>query len=124
MRQADLYPPIFLLPQSAGRESVEVALRNESRPTAWDQVSDYVDKHGDVGNKEVRKILQTNDTLRVSKQLKEWVDVRLLEVANPDAAKQHRRYRKLGPQAESDIFAWLSGNQLSGFPQSDESTSL
>ena len=116
MRQADLYPPLFLLPKGAEWESVEVALLNESRPSAWDQVSDYLDKRGDLGNAEVREILQTKDTLGVSKMLKAWVETRLLEVVDLAAAKQNRRYRKPGPQSESDLFSWLRGNE----PQPDD----
>jgi len=117
MRQADLYPPLFLLPRGAEWESVEVALLNDSRPTAWDQVSDYLDKHGEVGNAEVRDILQTKDTLGVSKMLREWVEARLLEVVDPAAAKQHRRYRKPGLPPEADLFAGLAGNEPPTPPQ-------
>jgi len=117
MRQADLYPPLFLLPRGMEWESVEVALLNESRPTAWDQVSDYLDKHDEIGNAEVRKILQTKDTLGVSKMLREWVRARLLVVVDMAAAKQNRRYRKPGIPVEPDLFAGLAGNEPPPPPQ-------
>lgn len=117
MRQADLYPPLFLLPRGEEWEFVEVALLNESRPTAWDQVSDYLDKHDEIGNAEVRRILQTKDTLGVSKMLREWVRTRLLEVVDMAAAKQNRRYRKPGIPVEADLFAGLAGNEPPPPPQ-------
>jgi ATP-dependent DNA helicase RecG len=117
MRQADLYPPLFLLPRGAEWESVEVALLNEARPTAWDQVSDYLDKHADLGNAEVREILQTDDTLKVSKMLREWVSARILEVVDASTAKQNRRYRKPGLPPEADLFAGLAGNDNPTPPQ-------
>lgn len=36
--------------------------------------------------------LETDDPVRASKLLKEWVDAGLLVVVNPASAKQHRRY--------------------------------
>ncbi len=121
MRQADLYPPIYQQIKAAVRESLIVALYNQSRPTTWDQVSDYLDKHPDVSNSEVRKILQTQDTLGVSKLLKAWVDVRLVDVVNPEAAKQLRRYRKPGPGSK-DLFSWLSGNEAERMMQDGDSS--
>lgn len=111
MHRADLYPPLYRVLSSAGRESVEVTLLNGARPSVWDQVSDYLDKHGEVGNADVRKILGTDNTLGVSRQLKSWVDDRLLEVVNPDSAKQTRRYRKPTTSDGGDLFAWLLGNE-------------
>ena len=93
MNAAGLYPPIYLTRSTTGRDEVRVLLLNENRPTIWDQVSSYLDKHGSVSNAEVRQIMGSENTLAVSKTLKAWVERGLLEVANPEAGKRSRRYR-------------------------------
>ena len=52
----------------------------------------WVDDHGDIGNFEVRRLLDTDDTLTASKQLKAWVEQGILIVKNPDAGRNVRRY--------------------------------
>jgi ATP-dependent DNA helicase RecG len=111
MRATGLYPPLYLTRPHTERESVTVLLLNENRPSAWEQVSDYVDKHGFIGNKEVRGILGTEDVLRASRLLKEWVNRGLLEVANPEAGNRNRRYAKPGVRSEALLFSSLSGKQ-------------
>ena len=63
----------------------------------------YVDEHSDIGNFEVRQLLDTDDTLSASKQLKTWVGQGLLVVSNPDAGRSLRRYTRadLDPDLES-----------------------
>lgn len=102
MHNAGLYPPLYLTRPRIDREVVRVYLRNDNRPSIWEQVSDYLDKHGEIGNAEVRQLMQSEDTLRASKMLKGWVDQGLLEVANPDAGRNVRRYRK--PTFDYDDF--------------------
>jgi ATP-dependent DNA helicase RecG len=105
MRDAGLYPPLYATRPRVPREAVVVYLFNESRPSIWEQVSAYVDKHGEVGNAEVRRLMRTSDTLRASKQLKEWVNLGLLIVANPDAAKQHRKYARPDGDSTDPLFS-------------------
>jgi len=111
MKATGLYPPLYFTRPHTERESVTVILLNENRPSAWEQVSDYVDKHGFIGNKEVRRILGTEDTLRASRLLKEWVERGLLEVANPGRGTRIRFYAKPGIRPESLLFADLAGKQ-------------
>jgi ATP-dependent DNA helicase RecG len=111
MQASGLYPPLYLTRPHVERESVTVLLLNENRPSAWEQVSDYLDKHGFIGNKEVRQILGTEDVLRASRLLKEWVDRGVLEVANPETGTRIRRYAKPGTRPEALLFAGLSGKQ-------------
>lgn len=92
MREAGLYPPLYLTRPRIDREAVITILRNQNRPSVWEQVVDYIDKHGDIGNAELRQLLDTDDTLRASKQLKAWVEQGLLIVANPEGAFSRRRY--------------------------------
>lgn len=93
MDAAGLYPPQYLSKATIGKDQVRVVLRNENRPSVWDQLWAYIDKHGSIGNAELRALLRTDDTLRVSKLLRQLVDSGLLVVANPSAAKQRRRYK-------------------------------
>ena len=58
-------------------------LFNENRPSLWEQVSDYIDRHGSIGNAEVRQLMGTEDVLAVSKLIREWVDRGQLVVTNP-----------------------------------------
>lgn len=104
MHQAGLYPPLYGTRPRLPREAVIVYLFNENRPSTWEQVVNYIDKHGDIGNAEVRNLMQT-DTLRASKQLKEWVNLGLLVVANPDAAKQLRRYARPDGGPDESLFS-------------------
>ena len=113
MHRAELYPPLYRTYPDLDREAVQVVLLNEARPTAWDQVVAYVEEHGSVGNAEVRSILQTDDPVRASRLLKEWVRAGLLVVVNPESAKQHRRYvlHEEGTPPPLTLFASSQGKQ-------------
>jgi len=95
MEQASLYPPLYT-PEPSGRAAIQVTLFNEARPTIWKQVEQYLEKHGTIGNAEVRRLLGSDDALKASKQLRDWVRAGLLEVDNPEAGKSLRRYRRPG----------------------------
>lgn len=112
MNTAGLYPPTYLSRATTGRDEVLVILRNENRPTVWDQVADYLDKHGIIGNAEVRQIMGVADTLAASKALKDWVERGLLEVANPDAGKRVRRYKLPEADPARPLFSGQRGKQL------------
>ena len=88
MDKADLYPPLYFTRATTGKDSVRVILRNENRPSALDQLLVYIEEHGSIGNADLRKLLGTEDTLRVTKLLKRFVNAELLVVANPNAAKK------------------------------------
>ena len=111
MWTSGLYPPLFLTRPKVDRESVIVVLLNESRPTTWEQVSDFLDRNGTIGNQALRKILGTEDVLRASKLLREWVDRGLLEIANPSKGTRVRLYRKPNSVPEAVLFSSLGGKQ-------------
>lgn len=111
MRDAGLYPPLYGTRPRIPREAVLVYLFNENRPSVWEQVSDYIDKHGEIGNAQVRSLMQISDTLRASKALKEWVNLGLLVVANPNAAKQNRRYTKPDVEPGETLFSFIEENR-------------
>lgn len=95
MALAKLYPPQYRENSDAAVESLTVALLNHERPTAWDEVSDWLDRHGSIANADVVRIAGM-DTLRASKLLVGWRDQGLL-VALPGRAKRNMAYAK--PQA-------------------------
>ncbi|HEX6987810.1 MAG TPA: ATP-binding protein, partial [Planctomycetaceae bacterium] len=111
MREAGLYPPVYFTRPRIDREAVVVHILNNHRPTVWEQVSRYIDQHGTIGNSEVRQLLDTTDTLGVSKLLKHWVDQGLLVVANPEAGRNVRRYTKPDFEADDDFFSILLGKE-------------
>jgi ATP-dependent DNA helicase RecG len=103
MRAAGLYPPLYLTSPPEMSPAVTVCLLNENRPTTWEQVSAYIDEHGPIGNAEVRRLLETDDTLRASQHLKKWCDLGLLVVANPQLGKRVRKYTKPGVRARDRL---------------------
>ena len=109
MHDMGLYPPLYLTRPYMERESVRVILLNENRPSAWEQVSDYIDKHGPIGNAHVRAILSTDNVLAASKRIKKWVEMGLLITVNPHAAKALRRYTKAGSGVDETLFSMLEG---------------
>lgn len=111
MWQSQLYLPLYLTRPQLDKDAVLVVMLNEQRPTVWDQVSDFIDKHGSISNKEVRKFSISGDVLEASKQLRAWVQKGLLIVIDPKAAKQHRRYSKPSTPPEAPLFSKLSGKQ-------------
>ncbi|MDO9542315.1 MAG: ATP-binding protein [Kiritimatiellia bacterium] len=112
MRATGLYPPLYVTRPYTRRESVTVILLNENRPSAWEQVSEYIDKKSTIGNKEVRKILETEDVLQASKLLKQWVAKGLLQIVNPEQGTKVRIYSKPGVRLETQLFSDPIGKQM------------
>lgn len=92
MRASNLYPPQYREVRDQAQEAIVVTLLNEERPPIWEQVSDWVDRNGPIGNADLCKIAGL-DTLKASKMLKRWVDQGLL-VADPNRAKRNMVYAK------------------------------
>ena len=86
-------------------------LLNENRPSLWDLVCNYLDKHGLIGNTEVRRIMGTDSTLAASKVLKDWVSRGLLEVANPEVGKRARKYKLPEVEPARQLFSNEPGKQ-------------
>ena len=63
MQEAGLYPPIYLTQPPVERQAVLVHLRNENRPSLWEQVSEYIDRNGSIGNAQVRELVGGGDVL-------------------------------------------------------------
>lgn len=94
MAQAHLYPPQYRQNTEAAVENVTVTLFNAKRPSHWDEVSDWVDRHGAIANADVVRITGL-DTLRASKLLALWREQAVL-VPLPGRAKRNMAYTKPG----------------------------
>jgi ATP-dependent DNA helicase RecG len=94
MRASSLYPPQFRELREQVQEMVMVTLLNEERPPVWEQVSDWMARHGPISNSELCRIAAL-DTLKASKLLKQWVEQGLL-IPEATKAKRHRVYYKSG----------------------------
>jgi len=92
MAHAKLYPPQYRQNTEAAVESVTVTLLNHERPTAWDEVSHWIDAHGAIANSELCQIANI-DTLAASRMLRSWVDQGVL-VPLPNRAKRNMAYSK------------------------------
>ncbi len=114
MRDEQLYPPSYLTPPYWLREAVVCVCLNEAMPTQWEQVSAYLTEHESIGNAEVRRVLGTDDPVRTSRQIKEWVRLGLLVAVDPASAKSRRRYRRAGGATEQAAFSFSRDNDPPG----------
>jgi len=92
MRANSLYPPQYQELHGQAQEAVMVTLLNEERTPIWEQVSDWMDRHGPIGNRQLCAISGL-DTLKASRLLKRWVEQGLLE-ADRTRAKRNMVYLK------------------------------
>ncbi|MFA7253965.1 MAG: RNA-binding domain-containing protein [Patescibacteria group bacterium] len=96
MREANLYDPLFS-PTTIKPNSVLLTLFNLQKVEFWDIVSKYLTDNYKITNNEARKITGIDDTLRMSRLLKTWVDKGLLEKVGV-ADKRNIFYRKPGSE--------------------------
>ena len=110
MAQADLYPPQYRQNMASAVQSVTATLFNLKRPSAWDQVSEWIDKNGSIANADVVKIARL-DTLRASKLLAAWRDQGVL-VALPGRGKRNMGYTKPNEMPlQSHLLSLLEDNK-------------
>jgi ATP-dependent DNA helicase RecG len=109
MAAAKLYPPRYAQNLDAAVECVTVTLLNMERPSIWDEVSDWIDRHGSIANRELREISGL-DTLEASRMLRAWVSQGVL-IALPAASRQQARYAKPErPETQPDLLSGGSDN--------------
>lgn len=110
MRASGLYPPQYAVNRDAAVPTVTVTLLNEQRPAVWEQVSDWIDRHGFIANRDLRQIAGV-ETLQASRMFKGWVERGLL-VADDSKGKRGTVYRKpVTPPADSlSLFSEASEN--------------
>ncbi len=111
MASAKLYPPQYRQNTEAAVESVTVTLLNLERPTVWDEVSHWIDMHGEIANRQLREITGL-DTLEASRMLRTWVAQGVL-VALPAASRQQAKYTKpIRSLEQADSLSNASDNEL------------
>ena len=106
MREENLYPPQYRESRNQAQEAVSVTLLNEERPPIWEQVSDWIDRNGPISNSILCNIAGL-DTLKASRQLKNWVEQGLL-ANDPTRAKRNMVYQKPASADESPAPSLLS----------------
>lgn len=88
VRQAGLTDPVYQAP--TGRHVVLLTLSHQARDAAWDQVELWLAEHDSVTNQDVRRETGIEDTVRVSRLLRDWVHQGKLEARG--TSKRHRHY--------------------------------
>jgi ATP-dependent DNA helicase RecG len=110
MAAAQLYPPQYSQNTDKAVESVTVILLNHERPSIWDEVSHWIDMHGEIANSDLRDIAKI-DTLEASRMLKAWVEQGVL-MQVPDRAKRNMAYVKpQQPMEEGDLLSSRPDNK-------------
>ncbi len=99
MRASNLYPPQYREIRDQAQEAIVVTLLNEERPPMWEQVSNWMDRHGPIGNGDLCRIAGF-DTLKASKMLKRWVEQGLL-IGDASRGKRHMVYLKPTTEGEA-----------------------
>lgn len=115
MAQAKLYPPQYRQNTDVAVESVTVSLFNAKRPTAWDEVSDWLDRHGSITNADVVRISKL-DTLKASKLLTSWRDQGLLAPV-PGRGKRNMAYSKPNGGGQAELGLLSEGEDNNGRKQ-------
>jgi ATP-dependent DNA helicase RecG len=96
MKAKGLYPPRYEVRHESAVPTVTVTLLNEQRPAVWEQVSAFLDKHGSIANRDLRKIANL-DTLKATRMLRGWVEKGLLVMHG--SGKKDARYGR--PHADA-----------------------
>jgi ATP-dependent DNA helicase RecG len=113
--QAELYPPQYRQNTDVAVESVTVSLFNAKRPTAWDEVSDWLDRRGSITNADVVRISKL-DTLKASKLLTSWRDQGLLAPV-PGRGKRNMAYSKPNGGGQAELGLLSEGEDNNGGKQ-------
>ena len=109
MAQAMLYPPQYRQNTESEIESVTLTLLNAERPTVWDEVSHWIDTHGEIANAELCQIAEVH-TLTASRMLKSWVEQSVL-IPLPDRGKRNMAYTKPTQPEETNLLSEVKDNK-------------
>lgn len=91
MNDKNLFPPIFLT-YPILKDSVEVILLNEERPSEWEKVNQFLEKNKFIDNKKAREITHIKQRDKMSKLFKKWTNQGILEkIDNP--APRYVKYK-------------------------------
>ncbi len=78
MKEQNLYEPLFFSP-TLRPNTVLLLLLNMHKVEYWDTVSKYLDENYRIINKKAREITVVNDVLRMSRLLRSWVEIGLMD---------------------------------------------
>lgn len=106
MRAQGLYPPQYAVSRDSAIPSVTVTLLNERRPAVWEQVADWIERHGHIANRDLRNIAGV-ETLEATRMLKGWVERGLL-LMDETRGKRGTVYRKPSPQPDGELSLFSS----------------
>lgn len=109
MYELNLYDPLYF-PPSIRPNSVLLILFNLRKIEYWDTVNNYLAEHYRITNTTARRITGINDTLKVSRLLKSWVDKGLLQKIG-GKAKKGVYYIKPGLEVPSRLFSVRGENK-------------
>lgn len=116
MKEKNLYEPLFF-PPTVRPNSVLLVLLNLQRVEYWDTVSKYLDENYRITNKEARNITNITDTIKMSRQLKQWVAKDLLEKVD-SKFKGGVYYKKVGVTIPKKIDRAFAKGVENGHPES------
>jgi ATP-dependent DNA helicase RecG len=94
MHDAGLYPPQHWESSLAAGDCLTVVLMTEPRHELWDEVSNWIDEKGFIGNSVVCTLGKLN-TERASRLLKKWADLGFLRTVE-GRGRKNRIYVKAG----------------------------
>jgi ATP-dependent DNA helicase RecG len=110
MDEAKRYPPQYRQSTEVAVEHITLTLFNLERPTAWDEVSHWIDKNGPIGNSQLREIAKV-DVTEASRMLKDWVQQGVL-TALPDRGRRNAAYTKPATAQTPNLFVNAEKNKL------------
>lgn len=112
MKERNLYEPLYF-PPSLRPNSVFLILFNLQKVEYWDTVNNYLEKHYRITNQQARTITGINDTLKMSRLLKSWVNKGLLEQVGA-GFKGKVYYKKVGVDIPNKLISPLSVGHENG----------
>lgn len=74
MKSSDLIDPVYAVEENF----VKISLFNERRTPYWERAEEFLKKYGKITNRDLRQMTGIQDTVRISRILKNWVDHGLL----------------------------------------------
>ncbi|HUT85933.1 MAG TPA: hypothetical protein VMW66_03755, partial [Elusimicrobiales bacterium] len=104
--------PLYI-PPNINPNSVLLLLFNIQKIEYWDTVSKYLDDNYKITNSEARKITGVNDTVKMSRLLKSWVNQGLLE-QEKSRFKGATSYKKVGSQPSKIFVSPLANGTANG----------
>jgi len=104
MSEANLVSPVY----EVTKFKVKVSLLAENKIPYWETVEKYLTEHGKITNKELKKLLGIEDTLKASRLLKKWVEQgQLVSLGESKKTRIYSKPEDLEKFKQIDIFEKL-----------------